>query len=109
MDTNNWSTHNMFRSNTLYERRMKYIEYALILIASLFFLLAITFIGTNDKEPDTQTILYCREDAAKEVLVYKDTEFSQFDFYQSCIENLTRTSPVTRENKWDQLLNRRTQ
>ena len=86
---------------------MKYIEYSLIIIASLFFLLAITFIGTKDREPDAQTVAYCKEDASKEVIQYQHTEFAHFNFYQSCIDNLTKTSLLTEKNKWDQLLNRR--
>ena len=65
------------------------------------------FIGTVDGPPDYQTVAYCKQDAIHEIDLNKNTEFEHFDFYKSCIENLTRTSPITQENKWNQLLNRR--
>jgi len=64
-----------------------------ILVCMILFALAYK-ISKLEHKIDQQTILVCASIAPIRKEEYKNTKWKDFDFYQSCIDNIDCTSPV---------------
>jgi len=66
----------------------------IVLFLSVTFFLLIYRISKVEHKIDQQTIILCASIAPIRKEEYKDTKWKDFDFYQSCIDNIECTSPV---------------
>lgn len=48
---------------------------------------------------NAQTREICYQQSLKEVQEFKDTQWSTYDFYQNCLENIKYASPMIRIRK----------
>ena len=69
----------------------------LFVISVLFYLIYIIYsLFIVIKTVDKDTISTCQQMAIKNKYDYRNTEFKNFDFYKSCIDNVRYTSPLNR-------------
>lgn len=87
---------------------MKTLKYTAIFLGMVALTIGLSYLVTGQKQASDEIAQYCQIDAQKAQKTFKGTHDEGFNFYQSCIENITKTSPITRENKLDQLTGRDT-
>lgn len=68
--------------------------YIAFIIFMIVLLNAVTY--KHNINVDMQTKITCQEMAIKNKYDYRNTEFKNFDFYKSCIDNVRYTSPLNR-------------
>lgn len=66
----------------------------LIIIFMFIATILLSHMGSLESKVDRQTIEICASVAPIRKEEYKNTEWKDFDFYQSCIDNIECTSPV---------------
>ena len=70
-----------------------FIVYALLIV---IFIASLSVISRSIRVPTQETQLFCLKDAARAKKTFQDTKWKDFDFYQSCLDNITHTSSLSR-------------
>lgn len=84
---------------------MRILQYIAIFLGVVILIIGISYFSSGQKQASLEILDYCQEDARKAEITFQGTKNEGFNFYQSCIENITKTSPITTDNKREQLFN----
>lgn len=67
----------------------------LIAVGIITVFVVVYLLNTFQVKTSYDTERFCKEDSEKAVQTFKDTKWKDFDFYTSCVENITHTSPLS--------------